>query len=329
MAIKKLDDGRYRVDIRPNGVAGKRVRKAFNTKAEAQGFERYALVNYHSKEWLNRPADKRALEELIDLWWVYFGRNERYGEDMKARLKKVCREMRNPRVSHITSKSLTEYRSEKLHAGLKASSINRDLFALSSMFTALIDAEVFSNENPVRALRKLKVCTPEMAFLSDEEISSLIAVLTGDLLNLAILCLSTGLRWGEASELRAEQIMGERVVLSQTKNGKGRTIPISPEIRERVKTKRTGRLFRVDYREFRQILKTLKPDLPKGQATHVLRHTFASHFMMNGGNIVTLQKILGHSTIQQTMVYAHFSPDYLQEATKFNPLNENKFLFQQ
>lgn len=30
--------------------------------------------------------------------------------------------------------------------------------------------------------------------------------------------------------------------------------------------------------------------LPRGQKSHVLRHTFASHFMMNGGNILTLQK---------------------------------------
>ncbi|WP_408646872.1 hypothetical protein [Xenorhabdus lircayensis] len=41
---------------------------------------------------------------------------------------------------------------------------------------------------------------------------------------------------------------------------------------------------------------------------------------MNGGNILTLQKIMGHANIQQTMAYAHFSPDYLQDAIKFNPL---------
>ncbi|WP_222101899.1 hypothetical protein [Methylomonas koyamae] len=36
----------------------------------------------------------------------------------------------------------------------------------------------------------------------------------------------------------------------------------------------------------------------KGQLTHVLRHTFASHFMMNGGNILTLQKILGNGSLK-------------------------------
>ena len=39
--------------------------------------------------------------------------------------------------------------------------------------------------------------------------------------------------------------------------------------------------------------------------------------MMNGGNILTLQKILGHSTILQTMTYAHLAPDYLNEAMKY------------
>ncbi len=67
-------------------------------------------------------------------------------------------------------------------------------------------------------------------------------------------------------------------------------------------------------------MKIAKPDLPEGQAVHALRHTFATHFMMNGGNIITLQRILGHASIQQTMTYAHFSPDYLIDATKFNPV---------
>ncbi|WP_262196681.1 tyrosine-type recombinase/integrase, partial [Escherichia coli] len=79
----------------------------------------------------------------------------------------------------------------------------------------------------------------------------------------------------------------------------------------------------VDYLKFREILQEVKPDLPKGQATHVMRHTFATHFMMNGGNIVTLQRILGHATIQQTMTYAHFSPDFLLDAINFNPLAES------
>jgi len=71
---------------------------------------------------------------------------------------------------------------------------------------------------------------------------------------------------------------------------------------------------------FRRALARTGIELPKGQAAHALRHTFASHFVMNGGNILTLQKVLGHSTINMTMRYAHLSPDHLVEVKLLNPL---------
>ena len=67
--------------------------------------------------------------------------------------------------------------------------------------------------------------------------------------------------------------------------------------------------------------KELGVTLPSGQASHVLRHTFASHFMMNGGNILVLRDILGHADISMTMRYAHFAPDHLSEAISHNPLS--------
>ena len=46
---------------------------------------------------------------------------------------------------------------------------------------------------------------------------------------------------------------------------------------------------------------------------HLLRHTFASHFMMSGGSLLALSQILGHSDVKITMIYAHLSSDYLAE----------------
>lgn len=51
-----------------------------------------------------------------------------------------------------------------------------------------------------------------------------------------------------------------------------------------------------------------------------LRHTFVSHFMMNGGDILTLQKVLGHSDLKMTLRYSHLSPDYLTKVLELNPL---------
>ncbi len=50
---------------------------------------------------------------------------------------------------------------------------------------------------------------------------------------------------------------------------------------------------------------------------HDLRHSFASNYMMNGGNVFDLQKLLGHTDIKMTMRYAHFTPDHLQGSLKF------------
>lgn len=71
---------------------------------------------------------------------------------------------------------------------------------------------------------------------------------------------------------------------------------------------------------FGRVPRAAKIELPKGQAAHVLRHSFASHFMMNGGDILTLQKLLGHSSINMTMRYAHLSDSHFLEVLHKNAL---------
>lgn len=44
--------------------------------------------------------------------------------------------------------------------------------------------------------------------------------------------------------------------------------------------------------------------------------------MMGGGNIIVLQRILGHANLNMTMRYSHFSPDHLEDAIKYNPVNK-------
>ena len=52
----------------------------------------------------------------------------------------------------------------------------------------------------------------------------------------------------------------------------------------------------------------------KNASLHTLRHTFASHLIMSGADLYTVQKLLGHSSIKTTEIYAHLAPDYLKSA---------------
>ncbi|HII3144449.1 TPA: phage integrase [Citrobacter braakii] len=323
MAIRKLDDGRYQVDIRPQGADGKRIRRIFGAKGEASIFERHILVNYHNKDWIEKPPDRRRLTELLDSWWICHGKHHERGGIERTRLEAIVKQfggMGVTRVCQLTKKAAIDYRVMMMDEGLKPSSVNRQIAILSGVFTKLIEAEEFPPPNPLAEVKKLKEVRPETAYLTEDEIKALLASLDGDHLNIAILCLSTGARWSEAAELKAEHIAGNVITFMKTKNGRKRHVPVSDDVLNKICKKTKGRLFSADYAKFRETLKSVAPGLPKGQAAHVLRHTFATHFMMNGGNIITLQRILGHATIQQTMTYAHFAPDFLQEAVNYNPI---------
>lgn len=111
-----------------------------------------------------------------------------------------------------------------------------------------------------------------------------------------------------------------KLTFVNTKSGKSRSVPVSTglfqEIRKHLKVHGS---FGFSLSVFRRALDRSGVELPAGQAAHVLRHTFASHFVMNGGDLLALQKALGHSSIVMTMRYAHLKPENLEEALKYSP----------
>lgn len=321
MSIKPLGADGYLVDVRPQGRDGKRIRKKFPTKSEAQQYERWIIATQNNKEWVDKPDDRRPLSELIALWWKYEGQTMKAGVSTHNKLLRIDTAMRSPRACHITKGTWSDYRVTRIEAGVKASTINREQEAISSMFTTLIDTGNYHNENPFKGLPKMRVHSSEMGFLTKGEIVALLGKLKGSDLLAVKVCLATGARWGEVTKLRRSQIINQRVTFVNTKNSKNRTVPISKVLFAELEKLGNGPLFPdLKYQRVRYVLLKVAPNLPDGQAIHVLRHTFASHFMMNGGNILALQKILGHANIQQTMTYAHLAPDYLTDAIKFNPL---------
>ena len=75
---------------------------------------------------------------------------------------------------------------------------------------------------------------------------------------------------------------------------------------------------------FHQILKELAEKTgidPDRVSPHIIRHSFATHLLNNGVDLVILQELLGHSDISTTQIYTHITESRLQKLIKKHPLN--------
>ncbi len=331
MSIKKVPTG-YEVRFRVAGRGSRSYRKTFPTKGECERFMRYTIAQHETqsgdKPWLEKPKDSRKLSELIETWDELHGHFLKDGKRRKAKMLMIADQLGDPVGSSLTSIEYIRWRSKRAQEGKAPKTLNNDLTYLSAMFSTLLKSKEIHFPNPLAEVQNVRVPDNELAFLTHDQIKELLAA-TDDCDNphvtlISKVCLATGARWGEAEALTVQRIHNNKVMYTDTKGNKNRSVPISPdlfdELHQHAKRTRGNRLFTSAISAFRRALKRTTIELPAGQASHVLRHTFASHFIMNGGNILTLQKILGHTDIKMTMRYAHLAPDYLEEATRLNPL---------
>ncbi len=325
MAIEQLPDGRWKVDVEP--VKGRRFRKTLKTKAEALRFESVCRAEcIQPRKWNPKRLDNRKLSELIQRWYDLHGYAITSGKRRASTLQLMAKRLRDPVARKLTGSDLVKLRRLELEAGAKPKSVNNRLSFLKSVFNELYRLEDIDYSNPLAKVKPLRLQEAELSFLQKGQIQQLLEALdksrSSSVRLVAEICLATGARWSEAQGLRPHLVRNNTVTFVDTKSKRARTVPISAALTARVSAylESKGR-FTVCLRAFRTALKASGIVLPEGQASHVLRHTFASHFMMNGGGILTLSKILGHSSITVTMRYAHLSPSHFMEAVRFNPLD--------
>jgi len=314
---------KYPVDIRPQGRNGPRFRKSFSTASEANAYKRHILEQYSTPQpWHRQKADTRSLQKLVDTWFKLHGINLKSGHKRKTELDKVVELLGDPPAREFSAKMFTKLRAERLKK-VTPNTVNHDLANFRSLFNELKRLGEWEGENPVAGIRRIKIAERELEYLDKKQITALLeeldkykgshAALT------ARLCLATGARWGEVATLRVSQVRAGKVHLTDTKSGKNRSLPISESLQKQIED--TAPL--VDgMNTFKRAVDKLDFKLPRSQKTHILRHTFASWFMINGGNIITLQRALGHGSLAMTVRYAHLSPDHLNEVLNLNPIAE-------
>lgn len=170
-------------------------------------------------------------------------------------------------------------------------------------------------------------------YLSRQEVVSLLAAADAhrDVVAVAVrLAIYAGLRVSEVYGLRWRAVDLDRGVMTirngfrdaPTKSRRERIIPIADQLRDALAAwqKRCpsremvcpsaadgAKIRRPDIRYLYRRAKLPTPAAP----WHVLRHSFASHFLMAGGSLLTLQRLLGHSSVAVTQIYSHLSDEHV------------------
>ncbi len=324
MAITKLPDGRWRVDVEP--IKGKRFRKILKTKGEALRFEALCRAKYVSHDWNPEQKDNRNLTQLIQLWFELHGHSLRDGKRRLSKLMALSGALKNPLAQKLQPDDYVQYRRKRLDAGISLKTLNNELGYLRAVFNELHGLGQLHYQNPISLVKPFQIQELELSWLTSKQVTELLDKILSTTQNphvypITLICLATGSRWSEAQNLKPSSLRNCVITFSGTKSGKVRSIPISSALETLLCNHwATYGVFTSSLTSFRRSLARTTIQLPKGQASHALRHTFASHFIQNGGNILTLQRILGHSSLAMTMRYAHLAPDHLNDAVTLSPL---------
>lgn len=163
-----------------------------------------------------------------------------------------------------------------------------------------------------------------------------------------LIAVNLGLRLSEVIGLHWDQIDFERKRLyvnkkatrygiqDYAKHGKHRTVYLSQTVYNYLKELQLRNPFQkfvfnengipLDYEHFkaRSFDKVVTQAGLRKITFHSLRHTYASHFVMSGGNIQELQPLLGHADIKTTLIYAHLSENHLESLASVVEFGKNQ-----
>lgn len=235
-------------------------------------------------------------------------------------------------LKEITPTLAAQFR-EKRMAEVMPATVIKDLNMLSHIFSTAIREWGVEVINPVSIIRKPKTPPGRLRFLTEVEINKLLEESKKshrfNLFHYILLQLHTGMRPSEGASLTWGQvdIDGRVLDLQQTKTDPRRvplTIPAIETLSALIPNenfscsdyiflpknpKMTHRLRPNQY--FRESFEAaVKRAGIKNFHMHDLRHTAASHMIMNGIDLRTVADILGHKTISMTMRYTHLLDDH-------------------
>jgi len=322
----------YQVIIRTKGHP--QLKRTFNSKGEAKQWanEQESLITarlYRDP----RLADKITMDMAIEKYMARV--SSKKAASTHDREKYSCRHLlrifgKSTPLPQIVSSSVSDYQEERIKEGGSASSIRQELCLLSHLFNKARKEWGLPVQNPVDDIERIKPGYGRDRMLTTEEAEAVIEESKKSknerFFPFVLLLLHSGMRSGEAARLRKQDVDLEEhtITIRKTKSGKPRTIPLTDAAAAALKNLdpedyyflkdnhlrsyhimlRPGCIFNDCWRNLRERL-SKRGKILHHFTVHDLRHTAASHLIMNGVDFRIIADILGHSSLQMVMRYTH------------------------
>ena len=242
----------------------------------------------------------------------------------------------------VTRDDILDFLENEQRAGMEPTTIARRLVSIKVFFRYLVTERVIASDiTEIMESPRLWKTLPD--FLTIAEVNALLAAFSEkdplSIRNKAIMELlyASGLRASEIIALRLDGVnFREGFLRVIGKRNKERIVPITdaltlwlekfkaaeieaghaPSATSFVFLSEGGKPY--DIRTLRNDIHDLLREIGwEGKASpHVLRHSFATHLLENGAEIMSVKEMLGHSNISTTQIYTHVNAERLKQAFK-------------
>ena len=254
------------------------------------------------------------------------GRSKRTFDNYKSHLKRFLNYYHEEtEINKLSENNILDYlKVNYINKSFSGETYNMAIKSISFFYSVCFDRELRKNLLPHYKLRKRlpNIITKDTfikIFNNEKKLKHKCWLL---------LAFCSGLRVEEIATIKIENIIPKEHKLKVLGKGKKERYTILPDItikflrlycKEQHITSKQGYLFKGNSNHDTLNSKTMinyftkiknEYQLNHSLTFHCLRHSFATYYLMNGGNILTLQSMLGHKSLNSTTIYLHLSQNF-------------------
>ena len=244
-----------------------------------------------------------------DLWQAVLIQLKRYHPDESLTFEQVTVEWLKGVRTYFDSQAKTKS-GNLISSGTAASYFNKVRAVINEAY-----AKEIITKNPLKQVEGITPISSERVYLTIDEVRALVKTdCRYDILKEAFLfsCL-TGLRWSDINKLDWSEISefngSHRITFNQKKTGNLQYLDIPPQAFNLLKgIEKKGRVFQSlkysAYMNIELLRWTMAAGISKHVTFHAGRHTFAVSLITQGVDIYTISKLMGHTEVKTTQIYA-------------------------